>query len=350
MSKSNRWRGAPAQAGAAIAALICAACGSPVDAPANASGDAYQGAADTSVLDGRLQPSASKAVCQGQAPCYAPVTGAVNGRPIRFYVAGLFTANDAVKLPASLGPRQVARSAVDNSGGFSIDTFRGSPCTVGPAQDPVRDAFGTDRQYPVLLDLPVAPNAGSKNLTYPIATTYSVNGVRGQCNDLKTSASISPDPTAPGRNGAVQPATPSGSEVWLIGDPSATFFDLAGNAAPMPLAWFRGLLIGAVGGAGNAIPLDPADTNRFRFMDGAIQNPAGAFSSVTDAAAVVLPYAPGDAKYSPLVRLHNFTLPANRKVGDYKGICQPGAACPANFISDLSGAAFNTLFIVTSVR
>ena len=333
-----------------LAAVVLAACGSPVDTPANASGDAYQGAADTSVLDAKLQPLTSRSLCQGQAPCYSPVRGYVNGGPISFYLAGLFTTADTVKLPAVFGPRQVARAASDNSGGFDIDTFRASSCTPGPAQNPVRDAFGTDRQYPVLLDLPLAPNPSSKNLTYPVAINYTVTGVSGQCNDLKTAGSIGADPSTPGRNGAVQPASPSGYEVWLVGDLSASFFELNGNLAQMPLAWFKGLLIGAVGGLGNAVPLDPADATKFRFMEGAIQNPAGGVSLVTDPRAIVLPYAPGDPLYSPLVHLHNFTLPAGKKVGDYKGICQPGAPCGPNSVSDLSGAAFNTVFIVASVQ
>jgi hypothetical protein len=351
MSKSNLSKTAARLAGAALAATLFAACGSPVETPANFSGDTYQGAADTSVLDAKLQASFSKTLCQGQTPCYAPVSGFANGSPIAFYIAASFTTADTIKLPAAFGPKQVARAAADSSGGFDIDTFRGSPCTPGPAQDPVRDTFGTDHQYPVLLDLPLAPVTGSKNLTYPIATTYAVPGVTGQCNDLKTAASISTDPTAPGRNGAVQPATSSGYEVWLIGDLSANFFDLTGTIAQMPLGWFKGLLIGAVGGAGNAIPLDSADTTKFKFMEGAIQNLPGSFSAVTDAKAIVLPYAKGDANYSPLVHLHNFTLPGGKKIGDYKGICQPGQTdCPANYIRDLSGAPFNTIFIVTSVQ
>lgn len=347
MSKNNLFR----RALPALTAALTAACGSPVDAPANASGDAYQGAADTSVLDGKLQPSPSKALCQGQAPCYAPVQAFVDGGPISFYIAGTFTTADAVKLPAAFGPKQVARTAADNSGGFDIDLFRNPTCRPGVAQDPVHQAYGTDKQYPVLLDLPLAPNTGSKNLTYPIANTFEVLGVSGQCNDLKTAASISTDPAVLGRNGAVQPTASAGYEVWLVGDLSATFFDLNGNIAQMPLAWFKGLLIGAVGGPGNAIPLDPNDATKFRFMDGAIQNPPGAFSSVTDPKAIVLPYKPGEPGYSPLVHLHNFTLPGGKKIGDYKGICTPGqTGCPPNYIQDLSGAAFNTVFIVASVQ
>ena len=354
MSKLNLSKSARARAGlagASLAATLFAACGSPVDTPANFSGDAYQGAADTSVLDAKLQPSFSKTLCQGQTPCYASVSGYVNGVSIPFYIAGAFTSADTVKLPIAFGPKQVARASSDNSGGFDIDTFRGSACTAGPAQDPVRDAFGTDHQYPVLLDLPVAPNTSSKSLTYPIATTYAVNGVTGQCNDLKTSVSISTDPTMPGRNGAVQPPTSSGYEVWLLGDLSVNFFDLSGKLTQMPLGWFKGLLIGAVGGPGNAIPLDATDTTKFKFMEGAIQNAPGSFSNVTDAKAVVLPYPPGDPKYSPLVHLHNFALPAGKKIGDFKGICQAGQVpCPSNYINDLSGTAFNTIFIVTSIQ
>jgi hypothetical protein len=64
---------------------------------------------------------------------------------------------------------------------------------------------------------------------------------------------------------------------------------------------------------------------------------------------VLLPYQPGDAGYSPMVRLHDFH--SSKSAGFYKGVCPIGAAtCPATYVklSDATPSAFNTIFIAAS--
>lgn len=335
----------------ALCGLACSifalACGSPVQSPENYSGDAYEGVIDGSGLAGAFQPNVfSKTTCQGASNCYMPQTGFVKGQPINFYNALAVTTSN---LPTSggvtvLGP-SLANHNADNTGGFHLDTFRNTTCTPGPF-NPVADAFPTDHQAPVLDALPLAPSSSKATaIAYPLVAVYDVSGTNGQCNDIKSQSSV------PGLDGSVRSANPIDYEVWLPMDPGAAFFDLTMTQAPMPLAWYKGLQMGAVGGAGNAIPQN-ADGS-FMTMDGAIINVGSTFSKPTDNKAVVLPYAPGDPKYSPIVVLHNFTAATGKKVGDYKGICQKGQTCPASYIlaTDVAkGFPFSTIFIVASAQ
>jgi hypothetical protein len=293
-------------------------------------------------------------LCKNVTPCYATQVGYAKGSPVLFYNSGSVQTS---QLPAPLGPSLAVRAS-DGSGGFRLDAFRTSACTPRPAADPLREAFPTDRQSPVVDALPTAPLPSSKAITLPFATVFDVTGVSGQCNDLKTRDSIGDSVNGPGRNGALRSATPLDYEVTLLMDPSAAFFDRSGTQVAMPTAWFRGLQVGYLGGVGSRIPQDAS--GNFLFMEGAIVNPSSTkFAAPTDAKVVVLPFAPTDAPanansagYSPLVHLHNFALPAGKKPGDYRGICQTGdLSCAGNpgYIkaTDL-GAAFNTLFIVAS--
>jgi hypothetical protein len=336
--------------GVLAGAIVALGCGSPVNAPENYSGDAYNGVIDGSALAPAFQPnSTDRTVCQGASSCYAPQVGWVAGHTITFYNALAVTSSN---LPASLGPGLANRNS-DGTGGFHLDTFRNAHCTPGP-YDPVKDAFPTATQAPVFDALPAAPTSTKATaLAYPIAAVYDVT-FSGQCNDIKSHDSV------PGLYGSARSASPVAYAVWLPMDPAAGLIDLTFAAAPMPLAWFKGLQLGAAGGPSNAIPQN--DDGTFIAMDGAILNPGGSvFAKPTDKNAVILPYAPTDAPatattagWSPIVRLHNYTLPAGKKLGDIKGICLPGqTGCPSNHIAASEvgkGNPFNTIFIVASVQ
>jgi hypothetical protein len=331
-------------------AVFALGCGSPVNAPENYSGDTYNGVVDGSVLAPAFQPNTfDKTACQGASSCYAPQIGWVAGRQITFYNA---LAVASANLPSPLGPGLANRNS-DGTGGFHLDTFRNANCKPGP-YDPVKDAFPTATQAPVFDALPTAPTSTKATaIAYPIAAVYDV-GFSGQCNDIKSHDSV------PGLDGSVRSANPVAFELWLPMDPAAGFLDLGFTSAPMPLGWFRGLQLGAAGGPGNVIP--QSDDGTFIAMDGAILNPGGGvFSKPTDKNAVILPFAPGDPPataaapgWSPIVRLHNYTLPAGKKLGDIKGICQPGQpGCPSSHLQSSEvgkGSPFNTIFIVASVQ
>ncbi len=328
--------------GLAICALAC-------DAPENYSGDAYEGVIDGTTLAPIFQPnSTDKTVCQGAPSCYLPQIGWVSGHTIAFYNALAVTSTN---LPATLGPALATRNS-DGTGGFHLDTFRNANCHPGP-YNPVRDAFPTATQAPVLDAMPIGPTSTKATaLAYPIAAVYDVT-YSGQCNDIKSHDSV------PGLDGSARSLNPISYEIAMPMDPSAAFFDLTSTVAPMPLGWLRGLQMGLVSGAINAIP--QADDGSFIAMDGAILNPSGSvFAKPTDKNAVILPFAPTDPLatattpgYSPIVRLHNYTLPAGKKLGDLQGICQTGATCPASYVkaSDVAkGNPFSTIFVVASVQ
>ncbi len=330
------------------AAVLAVSCGSPADFPAYYHGDPYNGVVDGSSLDPKFQGSTDRTLCQNQIPCYAPQLGYAAGGAVFFYNAGALQTST---LPSTLGPASAARAS-DQSGGFRVDTFRATGCTPGSAWDPVHDAFPTDHQAPVVDAIATRPTS-TTGITYPFASVYEVAGTSGQCNDIKTRDSIA-DPGGRGENGAVRAGSPS-YEVWLQMDPSSAFFDLGSRQASMPIAWFRGMQLGLIGGRPSRIPQDAS--GNFVFMEGAITNPSATkFANATDSKVVVLPFAAGDANFSPLVHLHNFALPTGKKPGDYVGICGQagGPACDAahaNYIkaSDL-GASVSTIFIIPSVQ
>jgi hypothetical protein len=86
-------------------------------------------------------------------------------------------------------------------------------------------------------------------------------------------------------------------------------------------------------------------------MDGAIVDPTtdAPVFPVNTPRAVVLPAVPGQAGYSPIVRLHDFPLPSGASLGQYTAICTNLTNCQPNEI-DLTkaGPSFNTIFIVAT--
>src|SRR5205807_1121834 len=100
---------------------------------------------------------------------------------------------------------------------------------------------------------------------------------------------------------------------------------------------------------GGTVPLDSTGKS-FLYMDGVILDAGvGAFSKVTDQNVIILPFKPGDAGYSPIVRLFDFPLPPGHTLGDgtYTGICRtPPCTDPAQVdITTITAAPFNTIFV-----
>src|SRR5260221_6881292 len=109
---------------------ICAlACGSPVHAPENYSGDAYEGVIDGTTLAPIFQPnSTDKTVCQGAPSCYLPQIGWVSGHTIAFYNALAVTSTN---LPATLGPALATRNS-DGTGGVHPHPLPNAQFHPGP--------------------------------------------------------------------------------------------------------------------------------------------------------------------------------------------------------------------------
>jgi len=360
-------------------ALLAAVCACGPDWHAGGDVDPYNGVIDNSsgtptftgtnttaqgALYVNFQPfvpsSSQRAQCNNATSCYLPITGFAAGKAIKFFVAGRMSSNTPPFQPASCDSSNlhctyaptIANHYTDGGGGFHADVFPHS-CTPAP-YDPVQDAFQRDQQWPIADSLPLNnANLSSPHTPLGLAAIYSVTGVSGEtCNDLKYAASVSG-----GKFGAKRAAAPSAFEVWMIFDPTVPVLVAAGGAAlPTSSYWFEGLQASYLNGG--PVPLDAS--GNLIAMDGVILDPSsGGFEVTTTNNAIVLPAQPGDDAFSPIVRLHDFTLPSGKKLGDYKGVCVIGdTACETAhkndfvLLSSLSAsalkAAFNVVFLAVS--
>lgn len=339
----------------ALASIFAAAC-DPVTSPI--SGDAYNGVFDSGALDAKFVPVASKVTCHGSSACYSPQTGFANGAKVFFYNAGALPTPllPGTKTPAPLTPALASHNS-DGSGGIGADVFPNS-CSPGPVFNPQADAFPTNRQSPVLDSLPLATSAFGA-IVWPLVSIYGVTGVQGeQCNDIKSHDSIaSAGASAAGEYGARRTTAPNSYEVWLLLDPALNVFGTAGQLlnglnSTIPFAWYRGLQVPYV--AGPRIPTDAS--GNFLVQEGVILDPVGSgFEKTITSLAILLPYGPADDGFSPIIRLHDYSLPTGKKLGDFKSVCPVGAPRPCaadsvDMTSSSVGNAFNTLFIVPSAQ
>jgi hypothetical protein len=111
--------------------------------------------------------------------------------------------------------------------------------------------------------------------------------------------------------------------------------------------WFEGLQFAYLNGG--PVPENPQDSSSLAYMDGVLLDPAGTFSKTTTAGAIILPAIPGEPGYSPMVRVHDFTMPAGAALGTYTSLCPTGINCAPNEVdmTQVQYPAFNTMFIVT---
>ena len=314
-------------------------------------------------LDAKFQPivttPSTRVLCFGLGnSCYVQQQGFVNGQFFNFFNTGTITPSSNVPTttlpdgrvgyPATLADHNKA----DGSGGWHADSFPHSCTPRARGFDPRDDAYRVDIQYPVADALPIANTAvsGAKQVL-PIVAVYGVTGVQGEtCNDIKNSLSIASatDPES-GAFGARRSLTPLDYEVWAVFDPTVPVLTASGTPITADFFWFRGLLANYF--SGGPIPLGPDGS--LVAMDGIILDPAvgTTFEKSTTNKALLFSYKPGDVGYSPIARLHDFRLPAGKKLGDYTGICQVGAVCkPTEVKLSDAGNVFNTIFIVSSAQ
>ena len=392
---------------AALAAIFWASCGGTTDAA-----DPYRGvvfASDGAVFafDSRFLPSTDRTTCNppgvsGVPSCYPVQVGYANGKPVQFYNLDptlFFSATvnsppncNASSSPCTVGalqsrnlpdpsctapgatlstcscsnggscfiPVSVADKKQDLTGGAHADVFP-TNCIPNTNYNPQTDPFPRLTQGAVFSALPfAATNTSFFAIVWPVVATYGVTGVGGAaCNDLKDSRSIG-STAAPGAFGAVRTDIATSYQMWPVIDSSAFVYPLDPSLSTatkevVNLGWYKGLQLRYLDGG--PIPTrdlpDPADPTRTArtlvVMDAAIENAGGAFSPVTVPKGIVFPAAPGDDAWSPIVRLHNFAVPAGKKIGDYNGICQPGqTGCPASYIpaASIATSSFNTIFVV----
>jgi hypothetical protein len=350
--------------------------------------DPYAGAVFASdgtvyAFDSKFLASTDNTFCKPlglSTPCYPVQTGYANGKKIQFYnlISLLFEGTSlTVPAPPQIGPVitsnlpspipvSITTKNADNSGGSHVDVFPNN-CTPDFDYDPRLDAYTKTSQGPVFDSLPLA-GASTKQFVWPVVATYQVSGVSGEtCNDIKDSRSIAKaTDAAPGAFGARRTAVPTSYELWPVLDMTANLapFSSAVSTPTDPswgpkLGWYRGLQLryldgGPIPTATVPDPNNPANTiTTLVPMDGVLlatiytnDPPAVNIVKVQTNYSVLLPAAPGDDAYSPIVRLHTFALPSGKKIGDYHGVCPvgtPAGTCPADYV-DITKAETNLSF------
>lgn len=312
----------PARTAALPLVLILCACG----AGSKAQGDAYLGVIDGSALDAKFLPGKC-----GSQPCYPGLTAYAKGSPVYFYLLGTLATATLPPLKAAAAP--------------AVYRLPEGECDAVTGYDPMRDAYPSLTQFPIFSSLPLTARAGV--VVLPFVTVVDVVRTSAlQCNAVKGAASIGTDGGA-GEFGLQPDAakTPTVS-LWAVTDPAAP---LSPPSADSTLAtaygWYRGLLLTYLDGG--PVPVSPSGD--LLAMDGVILDPAGltTFAKPTDPKVVLLPFRPGEAGYSPIVKLHSWRLPAGKVGGDYTGLCLSGTNCgpkEVNF-TQAASTAFNTVFI-----
>jgi len=347
---------------AAIWASALGCGGNPLTTP-----DPNDGVTFPAGFDVKFQPQTSRTSCPSGA-CYPVQLGYAHGKPIYFYnLVGPVTASAAglkttgLQTCPGVPPQQICKdpqgrlvmsaSLVTNH----VYEFPTGQCLSGHPYDPVIDAYDTTVQYPVFSQLPLATTSSSAPPVLPIGWVTSVTGVAGDtCNDIKSATSI--------QNGIFGAASPE-----VQSDPSVHYsfyapIDMTAVIPPLTASDGKTPLPSPVGYAwsgdlqtayffGGVVPVD--GSSNLVAMDGVIVDPLldpvnKVFSNVTDAKTVILPFAPGESGYSPIVRLHDYNLGAGQQFGDLTDLC-PSTGCTAPNQVDMTKAAaasFNTIFIV----
>lgn len=287
--------------------------------------------------------------------CYPVQSGYVEGRYINFYNVMTLTASTGAWDSGTMIPvsQAVSQQAFD----FPTE------CSPGQAADPFADAYGHDVQYPVFATIPFAAPTGARYPITPVVAVYGVNGLTGnRCNDIKSAYSLGFDGGSPKFN--AQPATKASSyALWVVVDETQNFAaPNFGTPPPLNYGWFKDLQFAFFNGG--PVPTDSSGANLVT-MDGVIVDPTSAtsFSKSTDKQAVILQFAPGEGGFSPIVRLHDFHLPAGKTFGDFTGICTSTSLCGSrdvclSYDGGCTGAPnavpasgipfFNTIFIAAA--
>ena len=180
------------------------------------------------------------------------------------------------------------------------------------------------------------------------------------CNDLKDSRSIA-DASNPGGGsyGATRTAQPTSYQMWAAIDMTANVGgpfpgQLNPNWGPA-FAWYKGLMLRYLDGG--PIPTQPVNNPdgstslAFVAMDGVILDSATAYANTTDQKVILLPAAPGDDAYSPIVNLHDYKMAAGQTPGSFVGICTASMTnCPSNYVNFAKASAtpYSTIFIAST--
>lgn len=295
--------------------------------------DPYQSFIDGTALDAKFRPRTG---CGARASngslnsalCYQEVKAWFNGEERPFYNVGFITK------PAT-GDATFSAEAVK---AISYDFPDG--CVPGKEFDVRTDAYREDVQFPVFDTLPLATTSSSAPAVLPLVRVKDWNGV-GQfaCNAIKNDVSLTD-----GRFGGM--AVENDNSIFLRAIVDPTYLPVTPSAsAPQvvaPFGWHKGLLLAYLDGG--RVPLQ--DNGNVRTMDGVWIKPTTSGAAATDPdARLVFQARPGEAAWSPVVRLREVT--AASVTGTPTSLCY-STPCPADAI-DLSRATTytGTLFLAT---
>ncbi len=288
--------------------------------------DDFKGFIDGTVLDAKFLPGKC-----GSAPCYPSQQGFAHGEPLYFYNVGALTTSTLPTLKAEAAP--------------VVYGFGSGHCQLVGDYQPMRDAYSSEKQFPLFTALPLATRTAGVVVTpfvnvVPIATNGPFS-----CNDVKDAQWVGHGDTAPGKY-ALTAGTTGEIRLWAVIDPTAPLAPSTPNfALAVQYGWYKDLLLTYLDGG----PVPVNDKGELVAMDGVILDPAGVttFAKATDPKVVLLPFKRGEDGYSPIVKLHSWRLPAGKVAGDFTGICH-GTDCGAKDvdITQAAAAAFNTIFVV----
>jgi hypothetical protein len=322
-----------------MSAMGAVSCGSPMQ-----SGDAYQGVVDPIGLDAKFQ--APNCGTSTTTKCYAPVK-AYAGTEFAFYNFGQLLATDRGLLKDSAGRLVLPTSAVK---GTTYDFTEG--CATGKEYDFRTDAFREDVQYTVFDTLPLANTSSSAPGVLPLVKSKAWTGVsQYTCNAIKDAVSLT--------EGDFGGAAAEGEQLSLrpVIDLSVAFKPLNDTSTFAPQSgWYRGLQFTYL--EGGTVPVEDAQVGTgdaaqtvkvVKMMDGVWLKPsASSTQKPTDAAAkLVFQAKPGDANWSPVVRLRELVPTSTTTV--YKSLCYQAPDCAADSI-DMAKAttAAGVLFLVSA--
>jgi hypothetical protein len=330
-------------------AMGAVSCGGPMQP-----GDAYQGVIDGTGLDSKFQ-TPSTCGTSGRDKCpYQPVKAYagmkassrdVPGTEFSFYNFGLLSKSDKLLLTDNEQRLVLPTSAIKGT----THDFTES-CATDKEFDLRTDAYREDVQYPVFDTLPLATTSSTAPSVLPLVKRMSWTGVsQYTCNAIKDATSLTD-----GDFGGV--AQDEAFALRAVIDMTVTFKSLSDTSsfAPLP-GWYRGLQFVYLDGG--AVPVEDVqigtgDTAKtvqaVKMMDGVWLKPSSSSAKPTDAnAKLVFQARPGDADWSPVVRLREYTAPSSTTT--YKSLCYQAPDCAVDSI-DMSKAttAGGVLFLVSA--
>ncbi|MFL5358004.1 hypothetical protein [Archangium sp.] len=249
-------------------------------------GDAYQGFIDATVLDAKFQPGTGCG-SGGKDKCYLPVKSLINGEDFSFYNLGLVAPTDKLLVKDALSRPALPYGVVKT---LSYDFPEG--CKTGKTFDERTDSYHEDMQYPVFDGLPLT---STTTTVLPLVNLQPWTGVsKYTCNAIKDAQSLK-DGDFGGTSGEQSLALRAVIDMtYLPARPSAQ----AGYG------WYRGLQLAYLDGG--AVPV--SEDGNVKMMDGVWLKPTTSGAKPTDATAkLVFQAKPGDAAWSPVVRLREIS-------------------------------------------